>query len=223
MTIAAQTDFAGLADALKLLIPEKDPQEADQRLAGGIGAVVPIDIFKELLPNIGPDWGVCVLPSRDAKQAPHAIIALAVKPGSKRKAGRSDAGQGGSNSSPDRRSRTQQEQSEHAHSARNRISGQDRGEFPRRREGISARHCPSVCLEGRLSARCQRPGSDRAFQIARDGPGRAQGDAAGARLHARAGPAPGTTPRAHPQQLAAKDAKQHLENVIAALGHVRSS
>lgn len=83
VTIAAQTDFAGLGEALTLLMPEKDRKKVASDWKGGVGAVVQLDLFKDLLPNVGPDWGVCVLPSRDAKQVPQTIVALAVKPGSK--------------------------------------------------------------------------------------------------------------------------------------------
>jgi hypothetical protein len=81
-TIATQTDFAGLADSLKLLMPEKDRKKLTSDWQGGIGAIVRLDLFKDLLPNIGPDWGICVLPSNDAKQLPQTIVALAVRPGS---------------------------------------------------------------------------------------------------------------------------------------------
>jgi hypothetical protein len=78
VTVAAQTDFAGLGEALTLLKPEND-------WPGDIGRALHLDFFKDLLPNIGQDWGICVLPSRDAKQVPQTIFALAVKPGSKEK------------------------------------------------------------------------------------------------------------------------------------------
>ncbi len=69
LTIAARTDFAGLADALKVLMPEKERAK--------------LDPFKDIVPTIGPDWGVCVLPSKDAQQLPHVLFALAVKPAAK--------------------------------------------------------------------------------------------------------------------------------------------
>src|SRR5207253_2453506 len=42
-----------------------------------------IDPIKDVLPNLGPDWGLCVLPSRDAQHLPQAMFALAVRSGSK--------------------------------------------------------------------------------------------------------------------------------------------
>ncbi len=84
VTVAAQTDFADLADTLKMLMPEKDRNKLGSDWQGGLGAIIQLDLFKDLLPNIGPDWGVCVLPSKDTKQVPQAVIALAMKPGSKK-------------------------------------------------------------------------------------------------------------------------------------------
>ncbi len=83
VTFASQTDFAGAADALKLLMPEKERKKLTSDWQSGIGAVLRLDLFKDLLPNIGPDWGMCVLPSKDAKQVPAMMFALAVKPGTK--------------------------------------------------------------------------------------------------------------------------------------------
>ena len=39
------------------------------------------DLAKDVMPNIGPDWGVTVFAADDAKQFPHILAALAVKPG----------------------------------------------------------------------------------------------------------------------------------------------
>ena len=83
VTIASKTDFTGAADALKLLMPEKDRKKLMTDLQGTFGALLPKDPFNALLPNIGPDWGVCVLPSTDPKHLPQAMFALAVKPGTK--------------------------------------------------------------------------------------------------------------------------------------------
>jgi hypothetical protein len=82
LTITSHNDFAGAADALKLLMSEKDRKKLTSDWQP-IGLLLRLDPFKDILPNIGPDWGVCVLPSKDAKQLPQAIFALAVKAGSK--------------------------------------------------------------------------------------------------------------------------------------------
>jgi hypothetical protein len=69
LTIATKTEFTGLVDALKLVMPPEDRKK--------------LEGFKEYLPVIGPDWGVCVLPSKDASQLPPALFALALQAGPK--------------------------------------------------------------------------------------------------------------------------------------------
>jgi hypothetical protein len=83
LTIASKTDFAGAFDALKLLMPEKDRKKLVNDLQGTFGALLPRDPLNAILPNIGPDWGVCVLPAKDRAHLPQAMFALAVKPGTK--------------------------------------------------------------------------------------------------------------------------------------------
>ncbi|MBI2805197.1 MAG: hypothetical protein HYX68_09495 [Planctomycetes bacterium] len=84
LTIAGKTDFAGTAEALKMLMPEKDRTKLAKDWAS-IGAVLDLDLLKDILPNVGPDWGLCILPARNAQQLPEAILAIAVKPGNKEK------------------------------------------------------------------------------------------------------------------------------------------
>lgn len=79
-TIASVTNFAGTVDALKLLVPENDRAQLTKDWSK-IGALLGLDPFKDLLPNLGPDWGICMLPGADAQQLPQVLIAVAVKPG----------------------------------------------------------------------------------------------------------------------------------------------
>lgn len=83
-TMASMTDFAGTVEALKLLVPEKDRKKLTKDW-GGIGAILELDPFKDVLPNIGPDWGVCMLPAKNAQHLPPLMFAIAVKPGSAEK------------------------------------------------------------------------------------------------------------------------------------------
>lgn len=85
LTIAAKTDFAGTAEGLKQLVPEKDRKNVGDQWQQYVAPVLSLDPFKELLPNIGPDWGVCILPANDGREMPQAMIAIAVQPGSKEK------------------------------------------------------------------------------------------------------------------------------------------
>lgn len=84
-TMASMTDFAGTVEALKGVLPEKERQQMTRDWAK-VGALLGLDVFKELLPNIGPDWGVCLLPAKDAQHLPPLLIAVAAKPGSGPKA-----------------------------------------------------------------------------------------------------------------------------------------
>jgi len=67
LTFATKTDFAVAVDAITMLAPKED-----QSL---------LKAFQDYLPNIGPDWGVCMLPAKDAKALPQAMFAVAVKRG----------------------------------------------------------------------------------------------------------------------------------------------
>ncbi|MBI1830159.1 MAG: hypothetical protein HYR84_01765 [Planctomycetes bacterium] len=67
LTVAAKTDFAGAVDALKMLMSKDDQSN--------------LQLLHDYLPNIGPDWGLCILPAKDAKALPQAMFALAVRPG----------------------------------------------------------------------------------------------------------------------------------------------
>ena len=83
VTLASRIDFTGGADGLTMLMPEKDRKKLSSDWQRSIGALQGLDPFKDILPNVGPDWGVCVLPSKDPQHLPQTIFALAVKPGSK--------------------------------------------------------------------------------------------------------------------------------------------
>jgi hypothetical protein len=80
-TIAARTNFAeALATALEMTPPDKRAPlvEGAQR---SLGAITGLDFFTDILPNVGPDWGVCLLPAADPQQLPQLVAALAVRPG----------------------------------------------------------------------------------------------------------------------------------------------
>jgi hypothetical protein len=82
-TLAVQTDFANLVDGLKRLLSVKDRETMESRLRQTLGGFLERDILKEVLPNIGPDWGVCVLPAKNPSHVPLALFAIAVQPGPK--------------------------------------------------------------------------------------------------------------------------------------------
>lgn len=79
LTVAARNDFANLAEQLLGVLPAADRGNLKDSLAG-IGKIIQLDLFRDVLPNVGPDWGVCVLPPVDGAY-PQVIAALAVKAG----------------------------------------------------------------------------------------------------------------------------------------------
>lgn len=82
-TLAGRTDFRALADELLEFAPKEFRKVVVDAVSKNVGAAVGLDPFRDVLPNLGPDWGVCVLPASAGKQFPQAIFALAVKPGDK--------------------------------------------------------------------------------------------------------------------------------------------
>jgi hypothetical protein len=57
-------------------------EHANDLACGRAPQTYPADLFRDVLPNVGPDWGVCVLPPADGATYPQVIAALAVKAGS---------------------------------------------------------------------------------------------------------------------------------------------
>ncbi len=82
-TLAGRTDFRALADGLLELAPPDFRKAAVHAVSKNVAAAVGLDPFRDVLPNLGPDWGMCILPAKEGKQFPQAIFALAVKPGTK--------------------------------------------------------------------------------------------------------------------------------------------
>jgi hypothetical protein len=78
LTVAARMDLAGLAQT----VLETLPPAARVELTDQVKLLTRLDLVRDVLPNLGPDWGVCVLPPQGAAELPQLIAALAVKPGS---------------------------------------------------------------------------------------------------------------------------------------------
>jgi hypothetical protein len=78
LTVATRTDFAGLAEQLLEILPPAERRKMKEGLAE-LRTRTGVDLFRDVLPNIGPDWGVCVLPPADGAAYPHVIAAVAVK------------------------------------------------------------------------------------------------------------------------------------------------
>lgn len=79
--LAGRTDFQALADGLLEATPAEVRRLVVDTVSKNVGAALGLDPFKDVLPNLGPDWGVCVLPAEAGKEFPQALAALAVKAG----------------------------------------------------------------------------------------------------------------------------------------------
>jgi hypothetical protein len=81
LTVAARTDFAHLGEQFLEMLPPSERGKLKDGLAE-LRNFTDIDLFRDVLPNVGPDWGVCLLPPAAGDAYPQVIAALAVKPGS---------------------------------------------------------------------------------------------------------------------------------------------
>jgi hypothetical protein len=72
-----------LFDAIGVLMPPDKRQAMREELDRGLGALLGKDFFKDVLPAIGPDGGLAILPpaSDDKNWVPQALLALRVSSG----------------------------------------------------------------------------------------------------------------------------------------------
>jgi hypothetical protein len=81
LRIAGRLDAEALTDTVAELTPHRDRTtiaDAGQRY---LGAYLGLDLVKDVLPNIGPDWGICIAPGDKNHDLPLMVAALAVRPG----------------------------------------------------------------------------------------------------------------------------------------------
>lgn len=85
LSAAGRLDGTSLSDFAGEFLPENAQRSLRDALERGAGPALGLDVNKDLLPNIGPDWGVTVLaPAPGEKTAvPLAFAALRVRAGSK--------------------------------------------------------------------------------------------------------------------------------------------
>jgi hypothetical protein len=79
LTIAVAENFEKTAAALASWMAPQDRASIHDTLQRTIGALMGLDIAKDVLPNIGPGVGVCLFPSKHPKHVPQALAALAVR------------------------------------------------------------------------------------------------------------------------------------------------
>lgn len=80
VTVAGHTDFATVAEsAAAFLSPEA--RKLVQRVLQPIAILGGLDLRKDVVPNVGPDWGFCLMPAKDSKSLPQLLAAIAVRSG----------------------------------------------------------------------------------------------------------------------------------------------
>lgn len=87
LPVNSLVSLAGRVDALawmnlleQFVQPGQGPPMADS-IRKSLGAALGLDPIREVLPNLGPDWGLSIAPATD-NAWPHALFALGVRPGS---------------------------------------------------------------------------------------------------------------------------------------------
>ncbi len=83
LALAGRLDLAALAQFLGEAMPPAVRRTAEAELDRTVGAVVGRSVRKELLPALGPDWGLCVTapPSEGKGWAPSVVLAVKVARG----------------------------------------------------------------------------------------------------------------------------------------------
>src|SRR5262249_22986183 len=82
-TVAGRIQPAAVMESLADALPPPYRNAMMEGLNKSVGAALGLHVLKAVLPNLGPDWGVCVFPA-EGGQWPQAIAALAVRPGEKK-------------------------------------------------------------------------------------------------------------------------------------------
>jgi hypothetical protein len=81
LTVATRTDFVNLVKQIREAIPPQSRKQpgVDQTLAEVFKLVTGLDLFEDIVPNLGPDWGVCVVAPKARTDVPQIIAAIAIK------------------------------------------------------------------------------------------------------------------------------------------------
>src|SRR5262249_28655415 len=86
LAAAGWADAAAPLDVIGDLLSAPDRQALHDNLERNLGAVLGKSVVKEVLPQVGPDWGVCVTapPVAEPGWFPNILLALRVRPGDKK-------------------------------------------------------------------------------------------------------------------------------------------
>jgi hypothetical protein len=83
LAVAGRFDLAAFVEMISEFIPEEIRKPLRAQLEGKLGGILRKGIVRELLPQIGPDWGLCVAaPPADSKAwVPQVWAVLRARPG----------------------------------------------------------------------------------------------------------------------------------------------
>jgi hypothetical protein len=83
VAVAGQIDVPALAESVTNMMPEQVRKLVGDTVKQRVEALLELDLAKDLLPNVGPDWGLSISSAPDPGEFPYMVAALAVRPGNK--------------------------------------------------------------------------------------------------------------------------------------------
>lgn len=83
LAVAGRVDIAALVETLGDFLALDARKSVRAAVEGTVEAILGRNIVKDILPNLGPDWGICVVapPTGDTGWLPQVIGAVRVRPG----------------------------------------------------------------------------------------------------------------------------------------------
>jgi hypothetical protein len=81
LTATGRLDLSALAETISGFLPDEARTKLQEGMDHTIGAVLGKDVLKDLLPQLGPDWGFYAVapPAKDPRWFPYAVLALRVR------------------------------------------------------------------------------------------------------------------------------------------------
>jgi hypothetical protein len=82
-SVAGRFDLVAFVEMLSEFIPEEIRKALRLEIEGRIGGILKKEVVRELLPQIGPDWGFCIAapPAESKAWVPHVVAAIRVRRG----------------------------------------------------------------------------------------------------------------------------------------------
>lgn len=83
LTVTTRLDLSALLDMLEEFMPPAARTATRENLQKSLGAAMGMDFVQDVLPCVGPDFGLCVAAAPDGKPIPHVLLALRLRSGAK--------------------------------------------------------------------------------------------------------------------------------------------